>query len=314
MNLVQKIKSFFANLFYGLESADKIIQGQDVFDNSKNIGIHQVKDVNRVSPALLKGEVTQEVADLRHRTYAVDESSRYYYVNGTEANKVKDYDFWSSSIYPTKFGMRNNQVCLGIEDAEDEESYTLKIIYSEGIRFKLEKYCEYFTINGSEVALHFNLLPNANQFTSKPFLNYLNKIPNQSTFGGEYNRLQDVSFITYRVADVKNFLKYNFKDLLLTRFDVEDNEIILTYNAQSCLVEDMTKKYLTQDLEKKYKNKEAKHIPQGDIVIELNNKCSICGKIITENEGNFNRSINGKFCCTDCLCKELMEQEQNKVK
>ena len=83
MNIINKIRTWWSALFYGMKGADDAIFSTSVDDNH-NIGIHQVKDVHRVAPSLLKGEVTQEVAELRYRDYKVSESSRRYNVQGED--------------------------------------------------------------------------------------------------------------------------------------------------------------------------------------------------------------------------------------
>ena len=85
------IKNIFHNFFWGLKTADEIILQQN---DSSVPGSAIVQEVNdkRVSKALLKGEVTQEVEELRYRTYLVDrEAKTYEYVAPTLAFK-KEYE------------------------------------------------------------------------------------------------------------------------------------------------------------------------------------------------------------------------------
>ena len=87
-----KIGRFFSNiwnnLFWGLKNADEVITSQNA-DNSVGINIQKEVHENRVSKALLKGEVTEEVKRLRYRTYKVDrEAKSYKYFSPTLAKKL----------------------------------------------------------------------------------------------------------------------------------------------------------------------------------------------------------------------------------
>lgn len=81
-----KIKYLFNSFFYGMAAADKAIMSSS--NDSENIVINkEVKD-ERVSKALLRGELTQEVQELRYRTYKVDrESKNFEYFSPTLAKK-----------------------------------------------------------------------------------------------------------------------------------------------------------------------------------------------------------------------------------
>ena len=95
-----KIKYFFNSFFYGMAAADKAIMSSN--SDSENIVINkEVKD-ERISKALLRGELTQEVQELRYRTYKVDrESKGFEYFSPTLA-KRKD-------ISDTKFIKYENE-------------------------------------------------------------------------------------------------------------------------------------------------------------------------------------------------------------
>lgn len=81
-----KVKYFFKSLFYGMSAADNVVFGNG--DDSSSIVINKEVQDKRVSKDLLKGEVTQEVEELRYRTYKVDrESKNFEYFSPTLAKK-----------------------------------------------------------------------------------------------------------------------------------------------------------------------------------------------------------------------------------
>ena len=79
------IKSLWGGFFWGLKSADEIVFQSSENNTPGSTIIQEVSD-KRVSKALLKGEVTQEVEELRYRTYRVDrEAKNYEYIAPTLA-------------------------------------------------------------------------------------------------------------------------------------------------------------------------------------------------------------------------------------
>ena len=71
---MNKIKKFLLNIWYGLPfglkaASEEIMSGGEVEQNGSSI--NQEATDNRVAKHLLKAEVTQEVEELRYRTYKV---------------------------------------------------------------------------------------------------------------------------------------------------------------------------------------------------------------------------------------------------
>ena len=146
---MNKIKKYLLNLWYGLpfglKAADSEIMGsKSVEDNDTSI--HQEVSDERVAKHLLKGEVTQEVEELRYRTYKVDkESQNYKYLGNGIAVKEKD------SEKPTertkfKFTQENEAICESVLESLNQvgkhgvERYRFEIDYKEFVRFKVEKF------------------------------------------------------------------------------------------------------------------------------------------------------------------------------
>lgn len=320
MNIWNSVRLFFSSLFQGLASADDIIQGQATDDGSKTIGVHQVKDVHRVAPALLRGEVTKEVAELRYRDYLVSERAR---MSDNDKDDMSWEDYIKSFNVKTnyKFSAMNHVICSSITDSSSihtQPSYTLNFKYSDSVKFCLEKYCESFAVDGCTVVLRFNMKPNRNVVTSKAFCNYLSKriFGNLNVERNEYSIIPEMGFTTYKISSVPNYLKFVFKNLKLTNIEINENksEFLLTYVADWYTVENLIEKYRVDELEEKYSLKEKKNLPYETEILDTEGYvCEICKTpMINESEGKFNKSICGKFCCTNCCCKELMKQENQK--
>ena len=92
-HLVNKIRLFFYSLFYGLKGTEDIVFHQTGINGDGGTSIIKEVEDKRVSKALLKGEVTQEVEELRYRTYLVDkESKTFEYYAPTLAIKKEAQD------------------------------------------------------------------------------------------------------------------------------------------------------------------------------------------------------------------------------
>ena len=94
---MKKIKTFFNKIWLGLgvglkTTEDKFFH-QNGVDEDLGVTINQQVEKHSVCADLLKGELTQEVKDLRWRTYAVEqESENYEYFSPTMA-KRKNADY-----------------------------------------------------------------------------------------------------------------------------------------------------------------------------------------------------------------------------
>ena len=312
MNILNKIKIWVSSLFYGLSSGENLIQGQTVENNdSKTIGIQQIKETNRVSHALLRGELTKEVKDLRYRDYKISENARRFNVIGESVIKLENPSL--DIQIPLVFSGANHEVCQGLLESlssQNQSSYTLKIEYNNSVRFLLEKYCSHFSVKKNEIELYFKVTPNKNIISNKSFCQYIQRIVNNFTTC-EYSTLKKIWFVSYKIPTVPNFIKFEFNNLVLSKIEIDDNEFKFTYGFTYKEINDLTEKFKSQELEENYKNKVPKNLGEEDIKYNIESKCTICGKMITFQEGKFNENINGVFCCSDCLIKILKEKIEN---
>ena len=226
---MSKIKNFLYKIFYslpfGLKGADSEIMGsggQDV----KGTEISQEVSDERVGKHLIKGEVTQEVEELRYRTYAVAEKSKDYDYLGNGAS-IKKEEKNDTSLECIKFTQENGNLCETVLDTLKQvgsygiEKYRVEINYNFFIRFKLEKYITKIDVDIDEkkgkinTVLHFNTEHNPYDATSKPFINELKKLLGiHSQYEIERNEIassiKDMSFTTYKADNEDDFTSYSF--------------------------------------------------------------------------------------------------------
>ena len=306
MNFFRKIKIWINGFFFGLADADREILSQNDNDDSKHISVHQVKEIQRVAPALLRGEVTQEVVDLRYRDYLISEGSRFYNSDGVRSDNTGSL-MENVIMIPKKFSGINHEICNGMNDCDNVNKYTLKIDYTNSVKYLLEKYCDHFSVDDYFISLYFSRQPNRNLVTSKAFCNYISSlIQNENS---EYSKLSKLRFTSYKITNVPNYTKFTFYDLILVEILNNGDELILKYRASSKNIETVLDKYNSTNLEDKYKAKSEKYQPKELVVYDVDNKCEICGKEIEHHEGQMNKAVIGKYCCGECLSNELLKMK-----
>ena len=84
-----KISNAWTRLMFGLKNTENELFTQLGASQDTGTSINHEASSHRVSQALLKGELTQEVKELRYRTYTIDrEAKSYEYFSPTLAKKI----------------------------------------------------------------------------------------------------------------------------------------------------------------------------------------------------------------------------------
>lgn len=199
---MNKLTKFINKILYalpfGLKAADSEIMGSS---NSENDGqtINQEVSDERVGKALLKGEITQPVKELRYRTYKVDdESKNYKYIGEGNAIKIGNPN---RSIKHIKFSQECKLVTSDVLEELERvnnygfENYTLNITYNNPlVKFKFEQFATQIDVdlkNGEKTnkegktqfqdcitVLHFSDIPDGYEKKSAPFINDLKRLVN----------------------------------------------------------------------------------------------------------------------------------------
>ena len=130
--MIKFFKKIFSYLFFGLKSAENDMFSQKDGSESENNSISVIQESRNVYKDIKKGEVTQEVEELRHSTYNVyRESNNYQYLGDGVATKKEKKE--NGNEY--HFTLHNNLVCDGVLDSFNKletndfgvDKYTLTI-------------------------------------------------------------------------------------------------------------------------------------------------------------------------------------------
>ena len=326
---MNKIKKWALNLWYGLpfglKGADTEIMGNKKADGNGTTISQEVSD-ERVAKHLLKGEVTQEVEELRYRTYKVsNESEKYKYLgNGVaikQEKKVKPLEGKTKH----RFTQENEIICESVLDTLKQvgksgiERYRFEIDYESFVRFKVERFATKVDvlINDEEgiieTVLHFNSEPNPYDAVSMPFINELKRLLGErNEHAIERNEIassiENLSFTTYKANGEDDFVNYCFINGAKFKEIKEDGyEILLTFTWDEYLRVplDLEAKYYSKEMAEKYRNKQRKNVEVSMVQAERKAYCSVCGKEMSVYDADIQMVDGYEPICTECLQKAL---------
>lgn len=299
--LCDKIYSLWIGLFFGMKNTEDTILTQSGIANEVGTGIIKEVESQRVSKALLKGEITQAVEELRYRTYKVDqESKEYEYYAPTLAlkkenqdNKFIKYDDSDGleviTIQPNEIMVESvTETLKHVNERGEKEKYLINIKRDFVTRFKLEEYTKRLVVkkldDDNHVILDFYVskYPNDKDFKSKGFVREIEKVMNEGLRSDVLN-FNEVSFTTYHAYKLCDMVSFIFNNIFFREVVEYDGNYIIRFKAHAFRnAIDLTKKYYSKTMDEKYKNKEKK-----DIVFNITGSegiqtyvCEECGKVI----------------------------------
>ncbi len=328
---MNKLKKYLLNLWYGLPfglkaAGDEIMGSNGTDGNDTNIS-QEVND-QRVGRHLLKGEVTQEVEELRYRTYRVEnESKNYNYLGNGVA--VKEDKQKQASKTKFKFTQDNENICETVLQSLKQvgnygtEKYRFEIDYNSFVRFKVEKFATKIDVDINEetrkieTTLHFSTEPNPYDASSMPFINELKKLFDvkneyQASRNEIASSIMNISFTTYKAYNEEDFVNYSFiNGAKFKSFKQEGYDYLLTFEWDEYLrlPLDLESKYYSKSMAEKYENKERKDVDVSMVQSERKRYCSVCGKEMSVYDADIQEADGHEPICTECMQKVLNNQK-----
>ena len=321
INFLRKIISY---LFFGLKSADDNIFTQKESGESENSSINIVNEERNVYKDIKKGEVTQEVENLRYSTYNVyRESNKYQYLGDGIANKKEQKE--KTNNY--NFTLHNNLICDGVLDSLNKidsnnfgfDKYTLSIQYKDIPRFRLERFCKMIEVsieeNIAKIKLHFSAFYDKYDSTSKSFLNEMNKINDIRSYY-EINKneicsnISNISFTTYKANGEDDMISYSFNNLEYLDFYKDYFEYVITYKSESFSRIDILDKYYSYEMDKKYSNKDSKTQTLDLVGSMRKTNCDVCGMEMPVYDYDITKETFGYSICNKCLEDTLKNEKK----
>lgn len=301
-HLIENMKNKFLMFFYGLIYGMKATEDEVLHQTSSSIGggssiIKEVDDT-RVSKALLKGEITQEVEELRYRTYKVDkESKTFEYFAPTLAmkrdkqdTKFLKYDDRDGleliTVQPNDFLVETvSETLEQVGGRGKRTQYRIKIKRNFTPRYKIEEYITRLDVKKLDdkhviLDMYVSKYPNDKDFKSKGFVREVEKIRDEK-IKSDILDYEEVSFLTNHAYKMDDMVKFVFKNIFFREVVEFDGHYILRFKAsiQQDII-DLTNIFYSKTMDEKYKNKEKKEVVLNfnDYLVKNVYKCDECGK------------------------------------
>ena len=279
--IYKKIKLFWYSLFFGMKGVDNLLttnqkeQDGSVLEVSEDGGGGVFKDI-------LEQKVTQEVEELRYRSYKVaNEAKKYRYVgNGKVIKKTetqlsqKHGLIEESDNLPIILIQDNSIICEDVLTTLNEINkkenkkifYDFKIKIKRNIlpRFRIENYIKKLVLKEADgnyvIDLYCSKYPS--QFSEKKdksFLSELKKIKNREIRNSDILDFEELSFITDNAWGIDDRFKFSFLDFEFYDIIEFDGHYIIRLGCQcDIFMENILDKIYSQSAEDKYAKKEAK--------------------------------------------------------
>lgn len=295
--LCDRINAYWVGFFYGLKDTNDTVFTQAGIDNSVGTEIQQQVTENRVSKDLLKGEVTQQVEELRYRTYKVDrESKQFEYFSPTKAIRfdkqdskfvkydnsdnlelitiqpnhantaniydgTKDVDFLNAKLVD---GQGNVSINLGHFDVENK--YNIEIERDFMPRFKLEAYTTRLVVKKLDdednmiLDFYVSKYPQEKDMKSIYFIKEVEKLMSGYK-QSDITSMIRVSFVTSHAYGLNDMIEFRFDHIYYKGILEYDGHYILKFKAHAYVNgKDQTDEFYSKSMDEKYRNNEKKEV------------------------------------------------------
>ena len=295
--LCNRINAYWVGFFYGLKDTNDTVFTQAGIDNSVGTEIQQQVTENRVSKDLLKGEVTQQVEELRYRTYKVDrESKQFEYFSPTKAIRfdkqdskfvkydnsdnlelitiqpnhantaniydgTKDVDFLNAKLIDVQ---GNVSINLGHFDVENK--YNIEIERDFMPRFKLEAYTTRLVVKKLDdednmiLDFYVSKYPQEKDMKSIYFVKEVKKLMSGYR-QSDITSMTRVSFVTSHAYGLNDMIEFRFDHIYYKGILEYDGHYVLKFKAHAYVNgKDQTDEFYSKSMDEKYRNNEKKEV------------------------------------------------------
>lgn len=319
---MKKLFTKFFNEFkiwvHSLAAATKNVETQTLSQvnvDSVEGGINVVQDVNQgvheLAKALLRGELTEEVKQLRYRNYKVDrEAKKYKYFSPTLALKKKEGKDNKFISFDKSDGLEVITVQYNYAISEDvldaikqienggrgkKTKYKFEFKRDFIPRFRMEEFAKKVVVKRLDethaiLDFYFSKYPERffrrsddKSFRSKVFIHEIESIRDKGVKSDMLD-VEELRFVTNHAYKQDDLMEFVFKNIMFREVAEFDGDYILRFKAS---IEhdgiDLTAAFYNKEMAEKYENKEKKELVldvSGGAPIETY-VCSDCGKVVT---------------------------------
>lgn len=291
------IALFFNSFFRGMRAADDIVSTSNADAlGGTGTGEERKAESDNLYASLVRGEVTQEVKDLRYETYqTVKKADEFDYVgNGVAVKKDKNKIFtkmknklFNEEGLPVYLIQTNDLIKASVSETmaalakgkEPEEKHRINIERKYYSRFKIENYARQIVIrekgDGNYIVDFY--VPGAPR-ENKPIDIYFDKelqaLYNQQARTSDVIDFDNFNFISEKAFPIEDMLEYSFVDVKYKGINKHNGSYVLSFDARAkVLGQDVAEEMYDKESEEKFKNKEprknAKAISLSDAIDNL---------------------------------------------
>lgn len=298
MRILDKIKGFFMAIPFGMKAADEILTTSNK-DTDEGSSIHQQMEKKCVYNDLLKGELTQEVEELRYETFkAEEESNEYQYIGnglaikkkGSATKKTNKRKKFVQFNYDVEYGINESLKMLEHKDDRMKDDWKTRKIFKATyknpiVKFRLENYMYMVRIDltGGKNRTFFYFIDDKLNREAKPLVNFLKKTKKELESFNENgtaiktykskneicSELSTFQFTTLNATnDVPNGIDYIFSKPKFESISLDKGYVILEYSWKEFDGNKLlSERFKSKTGEEKFKNKERRegYIPRASI-------------------------------------------------
>ena len=278
------IKLFFYSLFHGMKAADDVLTTSNKEISSGGATEEQKLEETNLYSALLKGEVTQEVKDLRYEMYeSVRQSKDWKYLGNGQAVKRNHMLVKSPMKIDDEDGLKviliqDNKVHMQGADnsinnidkvltirTEADAEHTFKATHEYLVRHKIETYSRKLVVkltgeeNKFKLDFYISEYPIENDPRAVYVVKELESLYNSKSRTSDLTDLITLTFTTDKAYGDDDWKIYDFKIseyVGIKKFD--GNYILSFYASLPNGVEDTTNEFNDDESVKKFEKKEAR--------------------------------------------------------
>lgn len=286
-----------------------------------NITINEEQHENRVSKDLLAGKETQQVRELRYRTYLVDREAKKYvyfspYMSKRRGNTEKKMPkILERDGYSVVTIQENNAIVENVSDGlkqvggRGERTRHWIDIQRDGNftpRYRLEDFVKKIVVMRKDnddigtalyVDMYVSKYPDEYVYVSKGFVNEIKKAATETDRYNDIFDISGISFITSNAWGVDDLIVFRLRNPMLMSIDEYDGNYVIRMRAGVIVdAKDMMDEFYEKSVTDKYKNKEKREhivdITGNEPVKEY--VCEECGKVVRYNTAEIDAAEVGE--------------------
>ena len=337
--MFKRIKRFFNHLtssfFGGMKTAEETaFRAPDIGNSTQPPAIVREVHQNRVAKDLLAGKETQQVRELRYRTYTVDRESKKYEYYSPFLSKKRTAPKDIPDIYDKSDGLNviviqeNMPIVENVGDGLEQvgergkrQKYWIEIDRGGKFipRYRLEEYTRRLVVkepdeDSDKVAIlefYVSKYPNEEDLKSKGFVREIEHMMEDENFKGDIVTMDYVHFTTMNAFGVDDLVEFRFRKPYLQAITEYKGNYVLRFRAGIVVNgHDIVEEYYEKSIAEKYANKEPRN-NFGATAEEIKTyTCELCGKTLRDDDEDtekydmqITKETVGKMLCRDCLKK-----------